>query len=108
MQKLLYGVGASIALLIIIGLALPRNHRVEVATEIDAHPATVFALLNDFRRHSLWSPLVDTDPNARILFSGSEKGVGATMTWDGAIIGSGIQTIVESEPYNHIGIVMSP
>ncbi|MGI9248813.1 MAG: SRPBCC family protein, partial [Woeseiaceae bacterium] len=42
------------------------------------------------------------------LFSGSEKGVGATMTWDGAIIGSGIQTIVESEPYNHIGIVMSP
>jgi effector-binding domain-containing protein/carbon monoxide dehydrogenase subunit G len=107
-QKLLYGVGASVALLIIIGLALPRNHRVEVTTEIDAHPATVFALLNDFRRYALWSPLVDTDPNVRILFSGSEKGVGATMTWDGAIVGSGTQTIVESRPYEQIRIVMSP
>jgi effector-binding domain-containing protein len=107
-QKLLYGVGALIALLIIIGLALPRNHRVEVTIEMDAHPATIFALLNDFRRHALWSPLVDTDPNVRILFSGREKGVGATMTWDGAIVGSGTQTIVESKPYEHIRIAVSP
>lgn len=107
-QKLLYGVGALIALLIIIGFALPRTHRTEVSTEIDAHPATVFALLNDFRRIALWSPLVENDPNVRIRFSGNSEGVGATMSWDGAIAGSGSQTIVESEPYEHIGIVMSP
>ncbi len=108
MQKLLYGVGTLIVLLIAIGFALPRYNRVEVSTEIDAHPATVFALLNDFRRLTLWSPLTDADPNVRILYSGSSKGVGATMTWDGAVVGSGTQTIVESRPYEHVGIVMSP
>jgi hypothetical protein len=47
-QKLIYGIGAFLALLIIIGFALPRTHQIEVRTEIDAHPATVFALVNDF------------------------------------------------------------
>ncbi|MCP4301592.1 MAG: hypothetical protein GY783_13480, partial [Gammaproteobacteria bacterium] len=108
MQKLLYGVGASIALLILIGFALPRTHRTEVSIEIDAHPATVFALLNDFRRHALWSTMVDTDPNARILYSGDSRGVGATMTWDGAIVGSGTQTIIASRPYEHVSMVISP
>lgn len=108
MQKLLYGVAALIALLIVIGFALPRSHEVQVSIEIDAHPATVFALLNDFRRHALWSPLVDSDPNVRMLYSGSDRGVGASMSWDGAIVGSGTQTIVESKPYDRIRIVMNP
>ena len=108
MQKLLYGVAAALLLLVIIGLALPRTHHVEVSAEIDAHPATVFALLNDFRRYSLWSPLLETDPNVRLLYSGSERGVGATMSWDGAIVGSGTQTIVASTPYEQISLLMNP
>ncbi len=107
-QKLIYGVAALIVLLIIIGFALPRTHSIEVTQEIDAHPATVFALLNDFRRFALWAPLAEVDPNVRILYSGNSKGVGATMTWDGAIAGSGRQTIVESRPYEHVMMVLSP
>ena len=108
MQKLLYGVGALAALLILIGFALPRTHRTETTIEVDAHPATVFALLNDFRRMVLWSPLTDTDPNAQILYTGGATGVGATMSWDGAIVGRGTQTIVASRPYEHLDIVISP
>jgi len=107
-QKLIYGVGAFLALLIIIGFALPRTHQIEVTTEIDAHPATVFALVNDFRRFSLWSPWAHTDPNARFLYSGANRGEGAIMTWDGAIIGSGNQVITESRPYDYVEIAMSP
>ena len=107
-QKLIYGVGAFIALLIIVGFALPRTHQVEVSTEIDAHPATIFALINDLRRTSLWSPWAQRDPNARFLYSGAIRGAGAIVTWDGAIIGSGNQVIVESRPYEYIGISMSP
>lgn len=107
MQKILYGITAALLLLIIIGLALPRTHHVEVAAEIDAHPATVFALLNDFRRYALWSPLLDTDPNVRLVYSGKKRGVGATMTWDGTIAGSGTQTIVASTPYEQISILMN-
>lgn len=108
MQKLLYGVGAFVVLLIIIGLALPGVHRTQVSAEIHAHPATVFALLNDFRRFSLWLPMFEADPNVNVQYTGSSMGVGATMTWNGAIAGSGTQTIVESDPHQHIRIIMSP
>ena len=108
MQKVLYGILASLVLIILIGFALPRTHSVEVSTEIDAHPATVFALVNDFRRFALWAPWADTDPNARFIYSGNSRGEGATVTWDGAIIGSGTQSITESRPYEYVGIVMNP
>jgi len=107
-QKVLYGVIASIAVLILIGFIMPRTHRVEVSTEIDAQPATVFALVNDFRRFTLWAPWADTDPNVRFIYSGNSRGVGATVTWDGVIIGSGTQTITQSRPFAYVGIVMSP
>ena len=107
-QKFLYVIGAVVALLIVVGLLLPRHSRVEVSTLIDAPPATVFALVNDFRRVDLWSPRTATDPNARVVFSGPDRGVGATVTWDGVIVGSGTQTIVESRPYEHVATTINP
>lgn len=108
MQKLIYGIGAFIALLVVIGFALPGSNRVEVSAEIDAHPATVFALVNDFRRFTHWSPWVDTDPNARFQYSGPRRGEGATMTFDGTIIGNGTQVITASRPYEYVGISIGP
>lgn len=108
MQKFFYGIGAFIALLIIVGLALPRYARVTAETRIDAHPATVFALINDFRRYRLWSPMIETDPNARIVYSGPARGVGATMTWDGAIIGAGAQIITQSRPHEYLETSVNP
>jgi effector-binding domain-containing protein len=107
-QKVIYGIGALFALLIIIGFTLPRTNRVEVSIEIDAHAATIFALVNDFHRFTLWSPWVETDPNARFLHSGANRGESAILTWDGSIIGSGSQMITESRPFDYVGIVMNP
>lgn len=107
MQKLLYGIGLFLALLIVIGLALPRHSRVEVSTQVDANPATVFALVNDFHRVSLWSPKTETDPNARIVYAGPDRGVGARVTWDGTVVGSGTQTIVESRPYEYVATLIN-
>ncbi len=76
--------------------------------EIDAPPATVFALVNDPRRFNAWSPWADTDPNARFLFSGEPRGAGALMTWDGAIIGNGSQLISNSEPFERVDMVLNP
>lgn len=108
MQKVIYGIGALFALLIIIGFTLPRTNRVEVSIEIDAHPATVFALVNDFHRFTLWSPWADTDPNAQFLYSGASRGENAILTWDGSIIGSGSQIITESRPFEYVGMIMNP
>jgi effector-binding domain-containing protein/uncharacterized protein YndB with AHSA1/START domain len=107
-QKFLYVIGAVVALLIVVGLLLPRHSRVEVSTLVDAPPATVFALVNDFRRVDLWSPRTATDPNARVTFAGPDRGVGATVTWDGVIVGSGTQTIVESRPFEHVATTINP
>ena len=104
----MYAIGAVVVLLVIVGLLLPRHSRVEVSTLIDAPPATVFALVNDFRRADLWSPRTATDPNARVIFSGPHRGVGARVTWEGAIVGSGTQTIVESRPFEHVATTINP
>ena len=108
MQKFLYGIGAFIFLLIIVGLVLPRHARVDVELPIDANPATVYALVNDFRRVNLWLPLTSTDPNARIVYSGPTRGVGATVTWDGAIIGVGTQVITVSRPFETVETSLNP
>ncbi len=91
-----------------IGLALPRAAVVTVETEIDAPPATVFALVNDFRRVTLWSTRLDADPNARITYSGPPRGVGATMAWSGTVVGSGTETISASEPYRQVSTIINP
>ena len=108
MRKVLYAVGGLIIVFVLVGLALPRHARVEVTMQIDANPATVFALLNDFRRVELWSPWLDADPNARVVHSGPRRGVGATITWDGAIIGTGTQTITDSRPFEHVATSLNP
>ncbi len=102
MQKVLYGVGAFVALLLLGGFALPSQSRFVVTADIDAPRATVFALVNDMRRKDLWSPITATDPNARIFFSGPARGVGATITWDGSIAGSGTQSITASRPFESV------
>ncbi len=99
--------GGLILLLIIVGLALPQHARVVASHEIDARPATVYALVNDFHRVSLWSPWIETDPNARILYSGPTRGVGATISWDGLVLGLGSQTITENRPFEYIGTLIN-
>ncbi len=106
-QKLMVAISGFIVLLIIIGLALPRHASVHASVHVDAHPATVFALVNDFHRVSLWSPWIRSDANARIIYSGPERGVGATMTWDGTIIGTGAQVITASDPYKHVATTIN-
>jgi effector-binding domain-containing protein len=108
MQKLLFAIAGILLLLIAVGLALPRHATVSTTTLIDANPATVFALVNDPRRTALWSPWIDSDPNARISYSGPDRGVGAAMAWDGMIIGSGTQIITESRPYRYVENAINP
>jgi len=107
-QKLMYAISGFIILLIIVGLALPQHALVHSSVRVDAHPATIFALINDFHRISLWSPWINSDPNARIVFSGPKRGVDAAITWDGTIIGTGAQIITASQPYKYVATTINP
>jgi hypothetical protein len=68
-------------------------------TVIDAPPATVHALLDDFHAWKDWSPWEEMDPDLKRTFSGSEKGVGAHYAWTGnKKVGTGSMEITSSTP----------
>ncbi|MEM7433207.1 MAG: SRPBCC family protein [Pseudomonadota bacterium] len=106
-QKILYAIGGLILLLIAIGLMLPSTAVVVASIDTSARPATLYALINDFRQFNRWSPAIKSDPNARVIYSGPIRGVGASMTWDGLVIGTGTQTITASEPFRLIETVIN-
>ena len=101
-RKISCFVGGACLLFFAVGVFLPSTGRIEREITIEAHRATVFALLNDFHQVNKWSRWPATDPNARVNIGGPPRGVGATMSWSGVIIGSGTQTIVVSDPLEKI------
>jgi effector-binding domain-containing protein len=101
-RNILYGAGAVLLLGIVIGVFLPSKGHVERKVTIDAHPATVFALLNDFHPMMEWSPWIAADPQATVAFSGPEMGVNAIVRWEGPVAGQGSMRIVDSVPYERV------
>lgn len=100
------GIGGAVLLLILIGIVLPGRVRIEREITIDARPATIFALLNDFRQMEKWSPKAAEDANARVEFTGPPRGVGASVNWSGQIVGQGRQSIIASDPYSVITTIV--
>ena len=53
------------------------------STRIDAPPARVHALLDDFHQWQRWSPWEGLDPALELTYSGPAAGVGSTYRWSG-------------------------
>lgn len=99
--KIILGVIVALAaVLIVVGFFLPSGQHVERSTVIDADPAELFALVNDYRQFNRWSPWAEKDPDTKYEFSGPAAGVGSKMTWrsEHPNVGNGAQEIVASEP----------
>jgi effector-binding domain-containing protein/uncharacterized protein YndB with AHSA1/START domain len=94
--------GGGLLLAALIGMLLPSGAVVRRDIVVDAQRATVFALIDNPLRFMEWSPRTEADPNARLEFSGPPRGVGATVSWQGRVIGRGRQTIVDSKPYERV------
>jgi hypothetical protein len=75
-RKLLVAAGGLIALILAVGVFLPSSATVERTAQIDAHAATVFALVNDLQQVRKWSPWIDADPNIKIEMSASPASAG--------------------------------
>ncbi|MEU0545232.1 SRPBCC family protein [Nocardia sp. NPDC005978] len=50
---------------------------------IEAAPAQVQALIDDFHRWREWSPWEDIDPAMDRVYSGADRGIGARYFWSG-------------------------
>lgn len=107
LMKVLLGIVGVVALLAVIGLLLPGSVRVERSLTIARPPATVFAVVNDQRQFTRWSPWTALDPNATYTLSGPPTGVGAALSWSSAgDMGKGTQRIVASVPDSRIDVAL--
>lgn len=101
--KILIGLAVVVALLLIVIVTRPARFRYVRTTRIAAPPATVFALVNDFRKWRSWSPWEKLELER--TYAGPAEGVGTQYSWVGAKdVGEGRMTIVESDPHKRIEI----
>ncbi len=98
-KKILIGIVAVIALVLIVAATRPADFRVERSATLSASPEALFEHVNDHRKFAVWNPFLKLDPNVKNSYSGPESGVGAAAAWDGNNdVGAGSCTITESKP----------
>lgn len=69
------------------------------STTVNAEPARVHALIDDFHEWPQWSPWEDVDPALERTYTGADRGVGAHYAWKGnRKAGEGSMEITGSAP----------
>jgi hypothetical protein len=106
LKGLLYAALALIALVLAIGLFLPKTAHVERSVGTTASPAVVYGIVSSFKQFNEWSPWADLDPRTKYSYSGPESGVGAKMAWtsEKPDVGSGSQEITATDPDRSVTI----
>ena len=98
-KKILLGLVAVVAVILIAGAFQSDTYRVERSLTIAAPAAALFPQINDLRQSLVWSPWMKLDPTAKLTFDGPASGVDATNAWVGnSKMGEGRQTIIASTP----------
>jgi hypothetical protein len=98
-KKILLGLAAVIAIILIAAATRPADFRVERSATLAVPAPALFAHVNDHRKFNVWNPFMQLDPNVKNTYSGPDAGVGAVCSWDGnSDIGAGSCTITESKP----------
>ena len=103
LKTILLGVLAIVGVFVlgVLGFAAakPDTFRVQRAATINAPPPAVFALINDYRNWSAWSPWEKKDPAMKRTYSGPPSGKDAFYAWDGdKNVGKGSMLITDSSP----------
>lgn len=102
MKYLLIGVAVIVLAFLTINIFAPSKLMVEKSIVIDAPASVIFEEVNDFHNWGKWDPWKQADPNMQGQYSGPDKGVGATWTWESETQGNGTQKIVESRENEYI------
>jgi uncharacterized protein YndB with AHSA1/START domain len=84
---------------LVLAMTKPGEFQVQRATSIKAPPEKIFALINDFKLWSAWSPWENKDPSMKRTYGASSAGKGAVYEWEGnKEVGKGRMTMTESVP----------
>ncbi|HEY8069844.1 MAG TPA: SRPBCC family protein [Burkholderiales bacterium] len=95
----------AIAAVLVYAATRPGTFRVERSAGISAPPEKIFALINDLRLWTSWSPWEGIDPALKRTYRGAASGKGAVYAWEGNNkVGAGRMEILESAPGSRIVI----
>jgi len=88
-----------------IAVTKPDTFHVQRSASIQAPPAKIFPLIDDFKNWTAWSPYEHKDPAMKRTFGATVAGRGAVYEWDGnGQVGSGRITIVDTAPPSKVDI----
>lgn len=105
----------ALALILVVALAAfllvvswkPDTFRWERQTVINAPLEAVFPLIDDFHAWRAWSPWEELDPNLERVYSGPDRGRGASYAWQGnRKAGKGRMEIQSSTPSGRVVIAL--
>jgi hypothetical protein len=107
LKKILLGLVAIIAIILIVAAFQPAEYHVERSAVVPASPSVVYAQVNDFHNWGQFNPWQELDTNAKITFEGPMNGQGAKFNWEGnSDMGSGNMTITATKPNERVDIAM--
>jgi carbon monoxide dehydrogenase subunit G len=104
---------AIIAVVLIAGVLIfaatkPDIFRVQRTASITAPPENIFALINDFKSWTAWSPWEKKDPAMKRTYGATTSGKGAMYAWEGnKDVGQGSMEIVESVPPSKVTLKLN-
>ncbi len=104
LQTIAIVIAVLLAALLGFAATKPDTFRIQRSALIQAPPAKIFPLINDFRAWS-WSPYEKKDPAMKRTFSGPAAGKGAAYAWHGnRNIGKGRMEILEAAAPSQVTI----
>ena len=71
------------------------KYYLERSINIDADLEVIKALVEDFNQWNSWSPWTIIEPDCTVKVEGDRGEIGHSMSWEGEIIGSGTNTLIE-------------
>jgi effector-binding domain-containing protein len=87
--------GSLIILALLAGLVMPKDAVIERSTVINASAEQIFDHVKMFQKREAWYPWGQDDPSMTSEIKGDDGTVGASRSWTGDSVGSGIQTITK-------------
>jgi hypothetical protein len=101
-KKTLIGLGAIIAIILVVAAFQPDTYVIERTATISAAPEVVYNHITDQRDWQRSNPWVLEDPTSKAEFSGPAAGVGSSYSWSGDEVGKGSAKIVEARPFSYV------
>ncbi len=102
------GILAVVALVLLVGLFLPRTFHVERSIDVQAGAEAIYPDLAGLRRWPEWTVWnKDMDPGLELTYGSPDTGEGAEYSWRGPKLGNGQLKLLKANPTNGIAYALS-